>query len=211
MIRSVNATARDFHGFSSFAKLMLFSCQKQALPVFERNSLPARYATVSLTQHYLDNIFTLFPFFSETTFMASLSLVYSEDGRFARPYDHFILRMVLAISAASKSRRSVDQNAIDSVRHASAAIGLAETAINPGSIAGVQALLLLTQYSLFDPVHFSCWDLVGVASRVMVDLGIHQEPAADLRISKDELEMRRRVFYCVFALDRYVEPLQNLV
>lgn len=203
--RAVNATARDFYGFSdtmSFAKLMLFSCQKQPFPQIKDNLLPPKYAAVPLIQHYLDNTFVLFPFFSETNLMTSVSAVYSDDGRFSRPSDHFILRMVLAISAASKSRQRDDENASQAIRHVSAAIGFAETVINPGSISGVQALLFLTQFSLFDPLYLSCWDLIGVTSRVMVDLGIHQEPAADLRISKDQLEMRRRVYYCVFALDR---------
>lgn len=205
VIRAVNATSRDFYGFSdamSFAKLMLFTCQKQPFPQYVNNLLPPRHATVPSFQHYFDNIFTLFPFFSETNFMASVTAVYSDNGRFSRASDHFIVRMVLAISAASKSRRIDDLNARDALRHASAAMGYVEAVINPGSVSGVQAILLLAQYSLLDPLYLSCWNLMGVASRLTVDLGIHQETAADLRLSKDQMQMRRRAFYSVFTLDR---------
>ncbi|KAL9618725.1 MAG: hypothetical protein Q9160_006604 [Pyrenula sp. 1 TL-2023] len=202
---AINATSRDFHGFSdtmSFAKLMLFTCQKQPFPQYVDNLLPSRHATVPPFQYYFDNIFTLFPFFSETNFMSSVTAVYSDNGRFSRPLDHFVVRMVLAISAASRSRRIDDSSASDALRHASAAMSCIEDVVNPGSVAGVQAILFLAQYSLLDPFYLSCWDLIGVASRLMVDLGIHQEPAADMRLSKDQTQIRRRVFYSVFTLDR---------
>ncbi|KAL9108213.1 MAG: hypothetical protein Q9227_006950 [Pyrenula ochraceoflavens] len=201
---SINATSRDFPGFSdtvSFAKLMLFTCQNKTLPKIEQNLLPPRYAAIPLIQHYLDHIYVLMPFFSETDFMASVSAVYQDAGRFSRHADHFILRMVLAVSAASLSRSKSDSNMEEAHRHASAAIDLAEGVIIPGSVTTVQWLLLLTQYALVDPEYFNCWDLIGVTSRAMVDLGVHQEPAADIKISRDQLEMRQRIYYCVFTLD----------
>ena len=181
---------------------MLFNCQTQPLPKLEQNLLPPRYQAIPLIQHYLDRIYVLMPFFSETDFMSSVSAVYQDSGRFSKSSDHFILRMVLAISAASLSRSRSDSNMDEARRHASAAVDLVETVINPGSIATVQSLLLLTQYSLVDAEHFNCWDMIGVTSRAMVDLGIHQEPAADIKISKEQFEMRQRVYYCVFTLDR---------
>jgi hypothetical protein len=38
----------------------------------------------------------------------------------------------------------------------------------------------------------------------MIDLGIHQDPSRNVIVSKGKLEIRRRVYWCVYAIDRYV-------
>lgn len=204
---SVNATSRDFHGFTatmSFARLLLAVSQLQDIPLGRVSILPARYSILPLIQTYLDNIFVLMPFFSETDLMASVAAVYADAGRHAKATDQWMVRMVLAIVAASRSQEIGDSEYCLAHDHVAAALGHAEDVLHPGSITGIQAIILLVQYSLLDPAVFSCWHLIGFASRVMVDLGLHNEPAAEVRISKDECDMRRRVFYCVYALDRSI-------
>lgn len=209
---SVNATSRDFHGFTatmSFARLLLSASQTGDIILEERKSLPPRYAITPLIQQYLDNFFVLMPFFSETDFMTSVSAVYADVGRHVKAADHWMVRMVLAIATASCAREIGDANYRIAHGHLSAALDCAEDVLHPGSIAGIQAILLLLQYSLLDPTVFSAWQLIGFGSRIMVDLGLHNEPAAEVRITKDELEMRRRVFYCVYAFDRCISMCEN--
>ena len=204
---SLNATSRDFHGFTStmsFARLLLSVSMVADLPTFSSNPLPPRYVATSLIQNYLDNIFVLMPFFSETDLMSSMSAVYQESGRQARPSDHWFVRMVLAISTAAASQRKGDASDQAALRHAATAIAHVETVLHPGSISGIQALLLLVQYSLLQPEYFRSWDLIGMASRVMVDLGLHVEPSLETKMSKESLDMRRKVFYCVYTLDRNI-------
>jgi hypothetical protein len=210
---SVNATSRDFHGFTStmsFARLLLSVSMVADVPSFSSNPLPLplplppRYVATSLIQNYLDNIFVLTPFFSETDLMSSVSAVYQESGRNARPSDHWFVRMVLAISSAAASQTKGDGNDQAALRHAAAAITHVEAVLRPGSISGIQALLLLVQYSMVEPEYFRCWDLIGMASRVMVDLGLHVEPSPESKMSKEDLDMRRKVFYCVYSLDRNI-------
>lgn len=110
--------------------------------------------------------------------------------------------MILAIALISRSRVKDDTFYRDAVRHASSALEHAESVLQPGSVAGLQAILLLVVYSMLDPSHYNSWYLIGVASRVMVDIGIHQEPAEDLRVNKSQLILKRRLFYCVYTLDR---------
>ena len=95
-----------------------------------------------------------------------------------------------------------DEHQRVALQHVSAAMELADYVIHPGSMAGAQALLLLAQYSLFDPLHFDAYYLIGMASRLVVDLGLHCEPAAETKIPKEELNMRRRIFHSPYALDR---------
>jgi hypothetical protein len=65
-------------------------------------------------------------------------------------------------------------------------------------------MLLLVQYSMLDPAHFDSWTLIGAASRAMVDLGLNVDPSKSSNTPRWKLELRRRVYHCVYALDRYV-------
>ncbi|EXJ86173.1 hypothetical protein A1O1_06543 [Capronia coronata CBS 617.96] len=207
---TVNATSRDFHGFTatmSFAKLVLSAATRKELSQLETRGLPPRYAVTPMINQYLEKIYVLFPFFSETDLMGSLSRIYHDSASVASsvsPMDVWNVRLILAIAYASSSQRKGDENYKAALQHVTAARGLANYVLQPGSISGLQALLLLVQYALVDPRHFDSWYLVGMASRLMVDLGLHCEPPAETKISKDTLDLRRRIFHCTYALDRLV-------
>ncbi|PYI12393.1 hypothetical protein BO78DRAFT_3074 [Aspergillus sclerotiicarbonarius CBS 121057] len=202
---SVNATSRDFHGITSntsFANLLLSLSQAEPIPKLSAQQLPPRHEITPLLQHYFDNLYIQLPFFLETSFWASVDVVYQTGGRFAKPFDKWILHMVLATASASISLENGDRNHQRALSHVSAAMKQAEDVIRPGTIVGIQSILLLVQYSLFDPKHFRGWYLVGMAARVMVDLGLHQDPPLDVQSASEQLDLRRRVFQCVYCLDR---------
>lgn len=172
------------------------------MPEFVNNVLPQRYEITPLIKHYLENIHALYPFLSESKLFQSIDAVYQENGRHALPIDHWTTRLVLATAIASLSRKRGDTQHQDAVRHAAAALEEIETVVHPGSIVGIQAILQLVLYAMLDPRHFNSWYLIGLASRVMVDLGLHQDPPEELRLKQAELDMRLRVYDCVYALDR---------
>ena len=206
---TVNATSRDFHGFSSdmsFAKLLLAMAVKRDLSSIIPSKLPPRYAIIQSLERYLQRIFVLLPFFSETDFMGSVARVYQTSSSTVpvTPFDFWTIRLVLAVSEASISQRQGDEHDQQALQHVAAAMDLADYVIQPGSIAGVQALLLLVEYAMLDPAHFDSWYLMGMASRLVVDLGLHCEPPPETKISKESLNMRRLVFHSTYALDRLI-------
>ncbi|KAI7390472.1 hypothetical protein KC336_g16942 [Hortaea werneckii] len=209
---SVNATARDFYGFTSamsYARLILSACSKDPLPSGTTKELPPRYAAASLIQHYLNNVFTLVPVFEEASFYGSVDNTYAQDTRKADPFDHWIVRMVLAIASVSMSGQRGDQHYLEGIGHVCAALSHAEGVLNPGSISSVQALVMLTEYAMLDPHHFDSWSLIGAASRAMVDLGLHTDPPKGTPMTKGKLDLRRRVFWCVYVLDRSTSLVQT--
>lgn len=133
-----------------------------------------------------------------------MDAVYQSGGRFAKPFDHWMLRMVLAIASASVSYHNNDKSHQRAWALVSDALTYAEEVLRPGSISGIQAILLLAQYSLVDPVRFRSWYLVGMAVKVAIDLGLHQDPPTEVLTNPDRLDIRRRVFHCIYCLDRFV-------
>ena len=209
---SVNATARDFYGFTtamSYARLILSACSKDEFPQGTTKALPPRHNATALIQHYLNNVFVLLPVFDEASFYASVDNMYSRESRKADPFDHWLVRMVLAISSVSMSENRGDPHYIEGIGHVCAALEHAEEVLHPGNISGVQALVLLTEYAMLDPHHLDSWGLIGAASRAMTDLGLHQDPPKGTQMPRAKLELRRRVFHCIYALDRSTSLVQT--
>ncbi|KAF1964063.1 hypothetical protein BU23DRAFT_494051 [Bimuria novae-zelandiae CBS 107.79] len=208
---AVNATARDFYGFTtemSYARLILSASSKEAMPAGLTKKLPPRYAATPLIQQYVNNIFTLLPIFEEATLYACVDAVYHLEG-VAKPFDIWVVRMVLAIACLSQSEQRGDTLYSDAVGHVNAALDQAEKVLHPGFISSIQALVLLVIYATMDPHHFDSWTLIGAASRAMVDLGIHQDPSKSTSIARSKLEVRRRVYWCVYSLDRSTSLVQT--
>jgi hypothetical protein len=204
----VNATARDFYGFTSamsYARLLISACSKEPMPSgMTKKQLPPRYAATPLIQHYFNNIFVMLPIFEEASFYGSVDAVYHTERK-ASAFDHWTVRMVLALGCISSSDQRGDTHYLEAVGHINAALEYAEEVLHPGHISTIQAILLLVQYALMDPQHFDSWHLIGACSRLVVDIGLHQDPSKSSYISKSKLELRRRVFWAVYALDRYVK------
>ena len=110
----------------------------------------------------------------------------------------------MGIAIISQSRTHGDSQSQTAVNHISIAFEYSEKVCRPGSVHGVQAILLLIIYSLYDPHQFNSWSLMGIAARVLVDLGLHQDPPADRLLHGPSLELRRRIFRCVYSLDRLI-------
>jgi len=183
----------------SFARLVLSTSSVEKMPRYSSNTLFPREHARALVQQCLDEVLNLYPIFTATAVYGSFEAVYQ---RAPTPLHWWNTCMILAIALASRSRVKDDALYRDAVRHASSALEHAESVLQPGSVAGLQAILLLVIYSMLDPSHFNSWYLIGVASRVMVDIGVHQEPAEDLRVNKSQLILKRRIFHCVYTLDR---------
>lgn len=209
---SVNATARDFHGFTqamSYARLILWSCSKDELPKGTSKALPSRHDGAALVQFYLNNVFTLLPAFDEAYLWTAFENMYSKGSKMSTPLDHWMVRMVFAIANASMSRRSGDEHYLESISHVCAALDYSEHVLHPGNISGVQALLLLAEYAMLAPHHFDSWQLIGAASRAMSDLGYHQDPPRGAQMDRSRLELRRKIFYCIYVLDRSTSLVQT--
>ena len=186
----------------TFGRLILAATNLEAVPQPGPFSLPSRLIALGLIQYYLDNVFPIFPVFSETALLNALDAIYQENGRPVTDFEHWLFYMVLAIAYTGQSRSHRDASYTEGITWASRALQYADKVLIPGYVSQIQALVLLVQYSMLDPAHFDSWQLIGFACRAVVDLGFHQDPPMEQQTDKTTLDMRRRVFYCVYSLDR---------
>ncbi|CAZ83072.1 unnamed protein product [Tuber melanosporum] len=121
----------------------------------------------------------------------------------------------IKVEGGRKPKRSFKQLEPESY-HATAMVHLeAFLSQSKGGLEELQAVLLLAGYALLRPVSPGLWYIVGVAVRLAVDLGLHYEDAeaiAAKSAKKDgkrgkrqwSRELRRRLWWCVYSLDRLV-------
>jgi Zn ribbon nucleic-acid-binding protein len=68
-------------------------------------------------------------------------------------------------------------------------------------IQGIQNLLLVARFCFFQDVGMSLWDLASLNMRTCIECGFHRQPTAPLPAMEEQ--MRRRVFWQCYGLERY--------
>jgi hypothetical protein len=203
--RSINATTRDFEPSLSnmtFARLVLAAATNDPLPQPENTKMPPRQTAYAIIQYYMSSVYALFPSFSETALLTALDDFYQQDQRVIKDTDYWLLYMVLAIGSMAQSQSNRDDFYANAVEFAARAMPYADRALMPGYVTQIQSLTLLTQYAMLDPAHFDSWHLIGFTCRAVIDLGFHQDPPSLQVSDRSALDMRRKIFFCVYALDR---------
>ena len=180
------------------------------MPTTFSGGLPAKATAITSVNDSLTSYFAMYPIIPEAALFGSLEAVYQHDGRYARAFDWWTVHVILAIVSANKSQNRQSNMYDEAVRHVNNALEYAESVLRPGSILGIQAMVLLAIYSLVDPSHFNCWFLVGTASRMMVDLGIYQD-IVESKVSSAVPDTRQRIIQCIYSLDRSVPSWKSLV
>nr|AAG25917.1 putative GAL4-like transcriptional activator [Colletotrichum lindemuthianum] len=212
---TVSTTTRDFDPTMSnmtFARMVLAAATNDDVPDPAEDSFPTRAEALATIQYYTANIFTLFPFFSETHLLTVLDVVFQQDERAKeglKDTDFWLLYMVLAVGYTAQSKAHDDNFYRRGLDFVARALPFADNALTPGYPAQIQSLLLFTQYAMLDPSHFDSWYLIGFASRAVVDLGFHQDPPRLQVPDKVAFDLRRKMFYCVYALDRTISMIRT--
>ncbi|PHH70680.1 hypothetical protein CDD82_6978 [Ophiocordyceps australis] len=204
---SVDATSRDFEPSASnitFARLVLAATTNDRVPQPTHPVLPPRPVANAIVQHFMSNVYQLFTCFSDTALFTILHDVYEQHESSVKDSAYWLLYMVLAIGSTAQSQSINDEHYRRGVNFVAKALTYADRALAPGYLTQIQSLLLLTLYAMLDPAHFDSWHLIGFTARAVLDLGLHQDPPVSSASDKSLLDMRRKVFYCTYALDRAI-------
>lgn len=112
----------------------------------------------------------------------------------------FQLLLVLSIGATLRIRRRLYHH--DPEMFFSSAMSLSNHVFKGISLPSLQAILVLLVHSLVGPSGNDIWTLAHLAMAHSIDLGIHREIGDNLKFSKVAVDMRRRIFFCVYTFDR---------
>ncbi|RII23931.1 hypothetical protein CUC08_Gglean012762 [Alternaria sp. MG1] len=165
--------------------------------------MPDEVGANKLLQNYLDRVITQYPIYHRNDVTTAFNSIYHKKA--ATPNEdsfrnRYIVCIIMAISLTTSARNNVQKAndlAYQLVRHAMQWIP--EVATN--DIAGLQAILLLTQYIFLNPKMADLWLMTGLISQAVIDLGLHQELPNDTKVSAYQRDMRRRIFWCAWEME----------
>lgn len=170
---------------------------------------PLRSIPIEASKYLFDNYMTRvaaqYPIFYASDVSSYFDSIFrrssgKEFGAEASPYEVYVISMIMAISLTTAARTQ-------HTRASSIASGLFKHAVRQvptvltNDLRGLQALLLLLQYSFLDPGAANIWLLSGFSSQACIDLGLHQELPASSALTVLARDMRRRIFWCAYEME----------
>ncbi|WDK19873.1 fungal specific transcription factor domain-containing protein [Colletotrichum graminicola] len=171
--------------------------------------LPSKEHARQLAESYFDAINCQFPILHQPTFMNLLNQVYDsgiETDRGATGI--FQVFMVLALGSAVLSRRL--RARLPGESYCLSAMQHFDRLSVDSSIPGLQCLLLLTIFTMHSPsMRLNVWYLNYQCIAAVLDLGLQRDINTDSGISLLEQEMRTRIFWVVFSLDRMIATMMG--
>ncbi|KAK2023148.1 fungal-specific transcription factor domain-containing protein [Colletotrichum zoysiae] len=171
--------------------------------------LPSKEHARQLAESYFDAINCQFPILHQPTFMNLLDQVYDggiETDRGAT--GAFQVFMVLALGSTVLSRRL--RARLPGESYCLSAMQHFDRVSVDSSIPGLQCLLLVTIFTMHSPnMHLNVWYLNYQCIAAVLDLGLQRDIKTDSGISLLEQEMRTRLFWVVFSLDRTIATMMG--
>ncbi|TIA16102.1 hypothetical protein D6C80_04786 [Aureobasidium pullulans] len=159
----------------------------------------SKETTQELTKTYFKTVHQHSPFLHEPTHMKLVEEMYAMHE--PDPVVAFQVYMVLAIASVTLSRR--DRIVLPSEGWYTMAISYFEKTPLESSTRGLQCLLLLYIWGMHSPsTKLNVWYLNYQCIAMVVDLGLQRDVTATLAISPIDQEMRTRIFWVVYSLDR---------
>ncbi|KAL2858549.1 fungal-specific transcription factor domain-containing protein [Aspergillus pseudoustus] len=152
---------------------------------------------------YADRILPQYPLFSRQEIDEIFSHFKAEIGTSS---EQFITYMALAVATLSSRTRNYRKlvsvaESLRSVAFSCLDFGLG---CHHATTTTIQHLLLLAQYGFLLPSSANLWQIVGEASRIAVELGLHRETPVHSGLNEESIEGRKRIYWTLYVIERSV-------
>jgi hypothetical protein len=165
------------------------------------------------SQSYFDHWHPAFPFLHAPSLIDYFRRIAQTGLRVptASPVDdlhHVLLRSVMSISIADRRQLNTSRKAMPSTlafhsfNDAINSIQLVLT--EEGSILSLQALVSVQLFLITMHRYNAASRLEGLAVRLAFQLGLHRCPNRTTATPEKEVELRKRLFWSVYCIDRYI-------
>lgn len=173
---------------------------RSLLPITPGDLPPTLSHASQLSHIYFEHVHIQHPFLHGPTYFRMLRDVYQNDLEVPK-WMLFQVRMVLAISAVILARRLPIPYSGEQLY--ASAIQDKDDIDFRSSVNGLQCLLLVYMYTLHSPSSgVSSWHLNYEFLAIVLDLGLQRDVPASASISVMERELRTRIFWVVYSIDR---------
>ncbi|KAI0484558.1 fungal-specific transcription factor domain-containing protein [Xylariaceae sp. FL0804] len=163
--------------------------------------LPPDAAARRFVDAYFRNVNRAYPFVDRAKVLNDLEALDDFAGR-RRDADSTLLYLIMAIGCTTLQRAGQIPGDTTS-KFEVAYPNIIQECLGRESIESVQILVLLALYSLFDPAAgASAWSIVGLVSRQAMLMGLSRRASDDATLAPTQIELRHRLYWSIFVLDR---------
>jgi hypothetical protein len=161
---------------------------------------------IKLSEAYFETSHIQCPFLHQPSHESLIRKVYNQED--PSPVDAFQVNMVLAISATIVSRRL--KLSLPGAGYCASAMTYFSKIYLENSLQGLQCLLLLLLYTTISPsTGLNVWYLNYQCIAALLDLGLQRDVKSGRGISVLEQELRTRMFWVIYTLDRSVATVMG--
>lgn len=156
---------------------------------------------------YFRNVNRAYPFMNQNKILENLETL-GDLARGLHNSQSTLLYLVMSIGCTTLERAGqIPKNTAKRFEVAYAEI--IQECVSHESVESVQILMLLALYSLFDPVGPPAYSVVGIAARQAITIGLTCL-TEEQGYAPAEMELRHRLYWSIFALDRMMAVSQGL-
>ncbi|TEA20437.1 Protein STB5 [Colletotrichum sidae] len=164
-------------------------------------SLPRDAIARRFVDAYFRNVNRAYPFVNRAKVLRDLEQLGESSKRHNRDRDTTLLYLIMAIGCTTLQRAGQLPNDASS-RFEVAYADIIQECLVRADLESVQILVLVALYSLFDPRGISTWSIAGIVSRQAMLLGLSRRSTEDRSLSAMDVELRHRLFWSIYVLDR---------
>ncbi|KAH7119061.1 fungal-specific transcription factor domain-containing protein [Dendryphion nanum] len=170
--------------------------------------LPKKEHAVHLAYVYFDILHAQYPVLHEPSFMQTLDHIYQSENLNKDPYSAFQVYMVLALGSTILSRRA--RGHVPGESYCLSALQYFDQLNVENSLLGTQCLLLLLIFTIHSPyMKLNVWYLNYQCIAALLDLGLQRNTTTSSGISLVNQELRTRIFWVIFTLDRTIATMMG--
>ncbi|KAF6812585.1 fungal specific transcription factor domain-containing protein [Colletotrichum musicola] len=167
---------------------------------FSLSNLPRDAIARRFVDAYFRNVNRAYPFVNRSKTLRDLESL-GDPSRRQPASDSTLLYLVMAIGCTTLQRAGQMPNDASS-RFEVAYADIIQECLSREDLESIQILVLVALYSLFDPNGISTWSIAGIVSRQAMLLGLSRRSSEDRSLSATDVELRHRLFWSIYVLDR---------
>lgn len=164
---------------------------------------PSAELAPKLEESYFTVRWAALPFLHRPTFREKHLQPVLQLGRQADSASLFLVFLVFALAAIDLDRSNTIPKNIHHEYFGTAMAYYLDGILQADSEETVQGLLLISQFAVSEAQSVNAWQAAGQAVRAAVDLGLHRSLPNESH-SQLQQEMRKRIFWSAYALDRNI-------
>ncbi|KAF2015621.1 hypothetical protein BU24DRAFT_408821 [Aaosphaeria arxii CBS 175.79] len=170
---------------------------QQDIPV----QLPAHATSIRLIDAYFEHCDFFVPILYRNEVLRMLDEA-ADDTKIRERYKIFMI-LAISIQLLNRTDSSIPASRADTFFSFAKCLLLDNPAnLLTGDLEHLENLLLLIQFSSFTSHPSVTWHYVGLATRLAIDLGLHDEPPPHHQLDPLSLDRRKRLFWATYTFER---------